>query len=109
MFGTSGAGITMSFVPLIFNTGSTRVSFSQFIISWMAHLEKCGSESSKIAFKCSFFSAPNIKFARALGGSNISAGSFRSEEHTSELQSRPHLVCRLLLEKKKNYHIEFVV
>src|SRR5436305_11923575 len=26
---------------------------------------------------------------------------FRSEEHTSELQSRPHLVCRLLLEKKK--------
>src|SRR2546422_1608104 len=27
----------------------------------------------------------------------------RSEEHTSELQSRLHLVCRLLLEKKKNY------
>src|SRR5690554_7269864 len=29
-------------------------------------------------------------------------GRLRSEEHTSELQSRPHLVCRLLLEKKKN-------
>src|SRR5256884_2468447 len=28
----------------------------------------------------------------------------RSEEHTSELQSRLHLVCRLLLEKKKNLH-----
>src|SRR3989442_9529792 len=28
-------------------------------------------------------------------------GQVRSEEHTSELQSRPHLVCRLLLEKKK--------
>src|SRR5690554_7406556 len=28
------------------------------------------------------------------------AGELRSEEHTSELQSRPHLVCRLLLEKK---------
>src|SRR5436305_10373749 len=28
----------------------------------------------------------------------------RSEEHTSELQSRPHLVCRLLLEKKKKKH-----
>src|SRR5690554_7249393 len=27
--------------------------------------------------------------------------NWRSEEHTSELQSRPHLVCRLLLEKKK--------
>src|SRR3989449_4968310 len=32
-------------------------------------------------------------------------GNDRSEEHTSELQSRLHLVCRLLLEKKKNlYH-----
>src|SRR5437870_10370461 len=29
-------------------------------------------------------------------------GQGRSEEHTSELQSRGHLVCRLLLEKKKN-------
>src|SRR2546429_7356299 len=29
--------------------------------------------------------------------------SSRSEEHTSELQSRLHLVCRLLLEKKKKY------
>src|SRR2546429_5780123 len=29
---------------------------------------------------------------------------FRSEEHTSELQSRLHLVCRLLLEKKKHTH-----
>src|SRR3989442_10978955 len=29
------------------------------------------------------------------------ADAHRSEEHTSELQSRPHLVCRLLLEKKK--------
>src|SRR5215813_12777100 len=31
-----------------------------------------------------------------------STSSRRSEEHTSELQSRPHLVCRLLLEKKKD-------
>src|SRR2546422_6385366 len=30
-------------------------------------------------------------------------GKQRSEEHTSELQSRLHLVCRLLLEKKKNH------
>src|SRR3712207_8435215 len=30
-------------------------------------------------------------------------GASRSEEHTSELQSRPYLVCRLLLEKKKNH------
>src|SRR3712207_8030481 len=31
-------------------------------------------------------------------------GGRRSEEHTSELQSRQYLVCRLLLEKKKNKH-----
>src|SRR2546429_7377377 len=39
------------------------------------------------------------------GGQAIAAGAGRdnrSEEHTSELQSRLHLVCRLLLEKKKN-------
>src|SRR3712207_7251382 len=32
----------------------------------------------------------------------------RSEEHTSELQSRQYLVCRLLLEKKKNKHSIFM-
>src|SRR3712207_8787492 len=32
----------------------------------------------------------------------------RSEEHTSELQSRQYLVCRLLLEKKKNTLIMFI-
>src|SRR3989442_11021953 len=36
------------------------------------------------------------------GGLAETVGRYvRSEEHTSELQSRPHLVCRLLLEKKK--------
>src|SRR3712207_6858231 len=33
----------------------------------------------------------------------------RSEEHTSELQSRQYLVCRLLLEKKKNTNISYAV
>src|SRR5690625_3124575 len=37
-----------------------------------------------------------------LEGEEEVARSMRSEEHTSELQSRGHLVCRLLLEKKKN-------
>src|SRR5687768_17776347 len=36
------------------------------------------------------------------GGSITAASAHRSEEHTSELQSRLHLVCRLLLEKKKH-------
>src|SRR2546422_3403184 len=41
--------------------------------------------------------------SRSTWGSSSTCGSpARSEEHTSELQSRLHLVCRLLLEKKKN-------
>src|SRR2546422_5949974 len=49
--------------------------------------------------------------ARAAGDSLAATSSQaeptakRSEEHTSELQSRLHLVCRLLLEKKKNNNI----
>src|SRR5258707_2750336 len=37
------------------------------------------------------------------GSVNIALTAVRSEEHTSELQSRQYLVCRLLLEKKKTY------
>src|SRR4051795_1975086 len=40
---------------------------------------------------------PCLEFRRVL----------RSEEHTSELQSHSHLVCRLLLEKKKTYAINY--
>src|SRR5438874_6426092 len=43
--------------------------------------------------------SPNGPEKSALG---FSAAAARSEEHTSELQSRRDLVCRLLLEKKKN-------
>src|SRR2546422_8559082 len=39
---------------------------------------------------------------QAIGQSVLLDGVPRSEEHTSELQSRLHLVCRLLLEKKNN-------
>src|SRR5207302_9202561 len=37
----------------------------------------------------------------AIHGDELAVDEFRSEEHTSELQSRENLVCRLLLEKKK--------
>src|SRR2546422_2930435 len=39
---------------------------------------------------------------RVHAGHQVRPARGRSEEHTSELQSRLHLVCRLLLEKKKN-------
>src|SRR2546429_1594754 len=43
---------------------------------------------------------PERLVVSAIGGDVVPGGE-RSEEHTSELQSRLHLVCRLLLEKKK--------
>src|SRR5690554_7011728 len=50
------------------------------------------------------FSAPKRKIlsSRARSPRNSWYFACRSEEHTSELQSRPHLVCRLLLAKKKS-------
>src|SRR3989449_8947918 len=64
-----------------------------------------GDQNSR--FQCVHFSSPLRAFAARLrdvervvvGPERCLAG--RSEEHTSELQSRLHLVCRLLLEKKK--------
>src|SRR2546422_6907210 len=47
-------------------------------------------------------SATRLRAAGGSVGSRVRRTGFRSEEHTSELQSRLHLVCRLLLEKKKN-------
>src|SRR3712207_7516252 len=61
-----------------------------------------------------YFSSPEVKTIRradrlrvlrnfdcAFHLQNLPMGIVRSEEHTSELQSRQYLVCRLLLEKKK--------
>src|SRR2546429_4825045 len=45
--------------------------------------------------------AARVPLTRSCSNRNANVFS-RSEEHTSELQSRLHLVCRLLLEKKKN-------
>src|SRR5690606_40970107 len=45
----------------------------------------------------------------ALAGAIISLLKVRSEEHTSELQSRENLVCRLLLEKKNNERIFYLI
>src|SRR3712207_9019574 len=63
--------------------------------------ETNGSVKIEIKSECS-----NIVDAAATGASEglslaLNVGAMRSEEHTSELQSRQYLVCRLLLEKKK--------
>src|SRR5690554_3095036 len=57
--------------------------------------EEGGQYVNKAYEKAGFFSSEGITYT-VIGTISL----FRSEEHTSELQSRPHLVCRLLLEKK---------
>src|SRR5690625_5749625 len=67
----------------------------------------CGTPTCKTVFNAS-----SATYAFAIGGVPVlkrcaleayfNSGTPRSEEHTSELQSRGHLVCRLLLEKKNN-------
>src|SRR5215813_15660751 len=49
-----------------------------------------------------FLRASEMAPPAGFSASALVAFDGRSEEHTSELQSRPHLVCRLLLEKKKD-------
>src|SRR3712207_8877042 len=47
----------------------------------------------------------DVRLVRATPARTTTTPAARSEEHTSELQSRQYLVCRLLLEKKKNIHL----
>src|SRR5690625_6936230 len=53
-----------------------------------------------LAFRVMIKSEFSKHFIRGIMEDNIENQRVRSEEHTSELQSRGHLVCRLLLEKK---------
>src|SRR5438876_1530913 len=49
---------------------------------------------------------PHVQEPTAFTGAHSSTFATRSEEHTSELQSPVHLVCRLLLEKKKGVNLD---
>src|SRR2546422_7982126 len=67
-------------------------SGSLLLVGWV--------RARRLSFRAATRAAPRGTHARR-DTSCRSARSSRSEEHTSELQSRLHLVCRLLLEKKK--------
>src|SRR2546422_7894062 len=61
--------------------------------------------SAKLAFLGGLTPSETISNTVVLVSSRFTLGLGRSEEHTSELQSRLHLVCRLLLEKKNRQKI----
>src|SRR3712207_8103029 len=64
---------------------------------WLAKRMKYQEESTNVS---------SVSVSRA--ASPPQDGQERSEEHTSELQSRQYLVCRLLLEKKKKTSLRFL-
>src|SRR5690625_6608977 len=66
--------------------------------AWAIFLPGNGSKLNSTGADALFCATLRPRFWRVLHLN----GRERSEEHTSELQSRGHLVCRLLLEKKKN-------
>src|SRR3712207_7238786 len=60
-------------------------------------------ELSEARAEQSIVSASRVALEDRLARTTVRAPVARSEEHTSELQSRQYLVCRLLLEKKKTH------
>src|SRR2546425_7185079 len=76
--------------------GLRRLEYRGYDSAGLALIEDGRIEVHKAAGKISVLE-------KALGA-KLPAGHTRSEEHTSELQSLAYLVCRLLLEKKKNRH-----
>src|SRR5690554_7293512 len=74
--------------------------FNSIITNWDAHLEKITYFWEQHLFGAQKYSGNPIEAHNQVDEvMNYSITARRSEEHTSELQSRPHLVCRLLLEK----------
>src|SRR5207249_12223494 len=78
---------------------SVQVKMSPPLLFRMSRQQRANLQSSSISFRPPL--AAGSRLAPALSSS---ARRRRSEEHTSELQSRFDLVCRLLLEKKKCPH-----
>src|SRR5690606_41254155 len=64
-------------------------------------LAGCRKRHAQLARRVRRVRGPAVAPGRVLHRQLVRAGRGRSEEHTSELQSRENLVCRLLLEKKK--------
>src|SRR2546425_8142133 len=80
---------------------TTRARASSAPVSW--------SENSPAALGTEFPPPPSATSCCASPRSSGPPTTTRSEEHTSELQSLAYLVCRLLLEKKKNKRMEQIV
>src|SRR2546422_8574546 len=84
----------------LFRSSSWTRSVVSMILAFGCRLMMTSTDGLPLAMPALRKSSTEITSSSSLGNSRV-----RSEEHTSELQSRLHLVCRLLLEKKKNQAI----
>src|SRR2546422_4130662 len=85
-----------------FNDTATTEIYTLSLHDALPILRRCDSPCPPTRARSAGQSAPGRRTSSRRAGPARTSGSSRSEEHTSELQSRLHLVCRLLLEKKKN-------
>src|SRR5205085_12637357 len=86
--------LPICFVPRVAVTWCSSATKSPFPESDVDTAANVPPDSSAIrCMRANTFARPRT--------AELSGGTFRSEEHTSELQSQSNLVCRLLLEKKK--------
>src|SRR5258708_24857956 len=83
---------------------STLFPYTTLFRSLLAELREVADLVSHAAFV-----AAHSDRARLARIARRHEGGMRSEEHTSELQSPDHLVCRLLLEKKKNKRDKYLL
>src|SRR2546422_10934958 len=99
--------LTSSFFFLMIRRPPRSTLFPYTTLFRSHHLVHVGSDrlrATRAALPPPGRPADEERLARSNAGDRrrLVPGRLRSEEHTSELQSRLHLVCRLLLEKKKN-------
>src|SRR2546422_6121777 len=85
---------------------ATEIEAAKHLVYHAAWLKQHGRPFKKEAAMAKLYASElamraTTKAVQLHGGYGYTT-DYRSEEHTSELQSRLHLVCRLLLEKKKN-------
>src|SRR3989442_4293183 len=82
----------------------TEINTNKIKIAKLEDLKQLNAELQRRLSKNQEYLPPEeeaVTLLKQLSDLGTRIGLDRSEEHTSELQSRPHLVCRLLLEKKK--------
>src|SRR5688572_32628115 len=93
--------LSLCFILLIrLSPRSTLFPYTTLFRSWQGH--RYGISSCRQTVEAIRSTGARCRCSNDIGAGGANCFN-RSEEHTSELQSQSNLVCRLLLEKKKNY------